>query len=432
MCEAQLIYRPLSQIEPTVPSAESPLASPTTPTGSELGHAHPAMRRLSNRKSMDSTHSLPLPLTHELPPGAAYPIGADRSTSFSGSSASRAEAQAVVRAGSVNTSRRPVNGNPPTSYHLPTSLASQRSLSNTLTRSASSARAMALRSMPYVYPALLSKVAEAFKQLINLAELHKDGITYKDSFDGRAAVSIIADIIKTPDRNLALLLGRALDAQKFFHDVSYEHRLRDNPTEIYQFKERLTAPFIQDGVNDSPSSEHVGLARASSSGSGLGRRPPLAPFTPDSGPLTTSDSSSSFFASSSGATPGASSTNLTPGSPRMSKIQSGSSIPGVLDEASEDSDDDLPVGVFTLLTDCYSPTCSRESLCYSINCPRRLEQMKRLNMKPTGGLSRKLSDESLKDVKVSCYVQRVWEADHVGDRNIMDPLGVSGYSGQRR
>lgn len=35
----------------------------------------------------------------------------------------------------------------------------------------------------------------------------------------------------------------------------------------------------------------------------------------------------------------------------------------------------LPNGVFTVLTDCYSPTCSRDSLCYSPSCPRRLEQV---------------------------------------------------------
>lgn len=71
-------------------------------------------------------------------------------------------------------------------------------------------------------------------------------------------------------------------------------------------------------------------------------------------------------------------------------------------EEDVDLEDDLPVGVFTLLTDCYSPTCSRDSLCYSINCPRRLEQMKRLNMKPQPGLTRKISNESIHDIKVSC------------------------------
>ncbi|KAJ1552726.1 RHO1 GDP-GTP exchange protein 2, partial [Nowakowskiella sp. JEL0078] len=35
---------------------------------------------------------------------------------------------------------------------------------------------------------------------------------------------------------------------------------------------------------------------------------------------------------------------------------------------------ELPVGVFTLLTDCYSPTCSKYQRCYSFSCPRRFEQ----------------------------------------------------------
>ena len=254
--------------------------------------------------------------------------------------------------------------------------------------------------MPHIYPALLSRVAEAFKQFISLSELIKDGITYKDAFDGRAAVAIIADIIKTPDRNLALLLGRALDAQKLFHDVTYDHRLRDNPNEIYQFKERLTAPYINDNpVTGSPMSDHAHLHRSQS-----GRaRPPALPYTSDSISIQTSDSATSFFASVN-ATPSTSSTSLTQtsASPQlMTKMHFGNSVavglPFVDDGA--DPEDDLPVGVFTLLTDCYSPTCSRDSLCYSINCPRRLEQMKRLNMKPQPGLTRKLSSESLHEVK---------------------------------
>lgn len=64
----------------------------------------------------------------------------------------------------------------------------------------------------------------------------------------------------------------------------------------------------------------------------------------------------------------------------------------------------LPSGVFTLLTDCYSPTCSRDQLCYSIACPRRLEQAARLNMKPQPGLSKQISKDSLNDVPVSCCV----------------------------
>lgn len=70
---------------------------------------------------------------------------------------------------------------------------------------------------------------------------------------------------------------------------------------------------------------------------------------------------------------------------------------------------ELPSGVFTLLTDCYSPTCSRDQLCYSIACPRRLEQQARLNMKPQPGLSKQISRESLGDVPVS-YSSRLKES----------------------
>jgi hypothetical protein len=44
------------------------------------------------------------------------------------------------------------------------------------------------RIIPIVYPALLSKVAEAFRQKIYVTTATKDGIEYKDCFDGRQAV----------------------------------------------------------------------------------------------------------------------------------------------------------------------------------------------------------------------------------------------------
>ena len=124
---------------------------------------------------------------------------------------------------------------------------------------------------------------------------------YKSAFNGEDAVTTIAYIIKTTDRNLALLLGRSLDAQKFFHDVTYAVRLRDLRSELYQFRENL--------VEDTPEVN----------------------------------------------------------------------------------------GVFTLLTECYSPTCTRDRLCYSIACPRRLEQQARLQMRPQPGLKRADSHTSLHD-----------------------------------
>lgn len=171
-----------------------------------------------------------------------------------------------------------------------TSIHSMASVSTILTTS---------RQVPLVYPAVLSKVAAMFRERIHLGIRVKHELTYKDSFTGAEAVDLIAYIIKTTDRNLALLLGRSLDAQKYFHDVTYDHRLRDTQNEIYQF------------TDDDPT----------------------APVSVN--------------------------------------------------------------GVFTLLTDCYSATCTRNQLCYSIACPRRLEQQARLNMKPQAVLKRNESRLSI-------------------------------------
>ena len=160
-------------------------------------------------------------------------------------------------------------------------------------------RPVARRRTPLVYPALLSAVATTFRERITLTDQEKDGLVYKSSFSGSEAVDLIAYIMQTTDRNLALLLGRSLDAQKFFHDVTYDHRLRDSNSELYQFRETI----VEDGneVN----------------------------------------------------------------------------------------------GVFTLTTECYSPTCTPDRLCYSIACPKRIDQQKRMNRAQIGGLQKQISHESL-------------------------------------
>ncbi|CZS98084.1 hypothetical protein WAI453_011912 [Rhynchosporium graminicola] len=168
---------------------------------------------------------------------------------------------------------------------------------------------------PLVYPALLSRVGECFRDKITVGDRTKNDLTYKNAFSGAEAVDVISYIIKTTDRNLALLLGRALDAQKFFHDVTYDHRLRDSATEMYQFRETM------------------------------------------------------------------------------------------MDEPHEAPDVN---GVFVLLTECYSPTCTRDQLCYSIACPRRLEQQSRLNLKPQPGLRREKSEASLHDDNDAPDEQKLW------------------------
>lgn len=166
---------------------------------------------------------------------------------------------------------------------------------------------------PLVYPALLSRVGECFARKIMTGDHTKNELTYKNAFNGAEAVDVLSYIIRTTDRNLALLLGRSLDAQKYFHDVTYEHRLRDSPSEIYQFRETMV-----DENEDKPSVN----------------------------------------------------------------------------------------GVFVLLSECYSPTCSRDQLCYSIACPRRLEQVSRLNLKVQPGL--KKDQTALADDVEQTDEQKLW------------------------
>lgn len=182
---------------------------------------------------------------------------------------------------------------------------------------------------PLVYPALLSRVAECFRQKIITGDRTKNELTYKNAFSGSEAVDVLSYIIRTTDRNLALLLGRALDAQKFFHDVTYEHRLRDSASEMYQFRDTMM----------------------------------------------------------------------------------------------EDGSDKHPVdGVFVLLSECYSPTCTRDQLCYSIACPRRLEQVSRLNLKIGAGLKKDEAPANDDDVDQTDE-QKLWintvpkeVADSVSDK----------------
>ncbi|KAK3191102.1 RHO1 GDP-GTP exchange protein 2 [Lecanicillium sp. MT-2017a] len=183
---------------------------------------------------------------------------------------------------------------------------------------------------PLVYPALLSRVAECFRQKIITGDRTKNELTYKNAFSGSEAVDVLSYIIRTTDRNLALLLGRALDAQKFFHDVTYEHRLRDSQSEMYQFRESLM----------------------------------------------------------------------------------------------DEPEDKSPVnGVFVLLSECYSPTCTRDQLCYSIACPRRLEQVSRLNLKINPGLRKDDATNVHDDEADQTDEQKLWInsvpkeiADTVGER----------------
>lgn len=259
---------------------------------------------------------------------------ADRSATFTSTTSTYTPTPKVRRPSESGATSRTVSQASQASFTSETStLVNNRTESMRSTRpgqishSNSSATTVTHRRSPLVYPALLSRVASVFQERIGVGERSKDDLSYKNAFTGAEAVDLIAWIIKTADRNLALLLGRALDAQKFFHDVTYEHRLRDAQAEIYQFRETMGEEASAKDVN----------------------------------------------------------------------------------------------GVFTLLTECYSPTCTRDQLCYSIACPRRLEQQARLNLKPQPGLRHSTSKGSLHgddDQEQKLWINSVPKeiADKIDDR----------------
>ncbi|OUM68300.1 hypothetical protein PIROE2DRAFT_65929 [Piromyces sp. E2] len=179
-------------------------------------------------------------------------------------------------------------------------------------------------NVPIVYPAILSQVATVFMRYVPVASYIKDSIKYTNCFRGSDAVEILKLIIRTSDRNLALLLGRALGSQNFFHDVTYNHFLRDNPNELYQFSTAITNLSIPAAVNESLC--NINEENKSEDDDSLQEK----------------------------------------------KEQ-------VIESAKKSEINALPNGVYTLLTRCYSPTCSEGNMCYSISCPRRLEQQNLLN-----------------------------------------------------
>ncbi|EPY50252.1 RhoGEF Rgf2 [Schizosaccharomyces cryophilus OY26] len=209
-----------------------------------------------------------------------------------------------------------------------------------------------------VHPAFLSQVSVEFRKRLIVGDRVKDGLLYKDAFLGCEAVDVLLQIIRTNDRNLALLLGRALDFQKLFHDVTYSHRLRDSRKEVYQFRRTLPPPEAMASISPVIASYENHFVY-----------PEKRTSTSDS--VDSIVSENSYAPSTSTSTQLNHAPYLTSATPLMKDSDS-------VEEAETEKD---PKGVFTILTDCYSPTCSKNRLCYSISCPRRLEQQARLHMK---------------------------------------------------
>lgn len=301
-----------------VPERHEDRAMSLTGNYHPLGDAHQTMsgRVIPNRRAPGE-----LPATNGYPNSHPQAPGAQTRTASMVSSSAGDHSRTMSMASTIAPTIAPSESDASTLAHRPSrskSIESERPPTATKIRP------------PLVYPALLSRVAECFRRKIITGDRTKNELTYKNAFSGSEAVDVLSYIIRTTDRNLALLLGRALDAQKFFHDVTYEHRLRDSQSEMYQFRETLMdEPEEKPAVN----------------------------------------------------------------------------------------------GVFVLLSECYSPTCTRDQLCYSIACPRRLEQVSRLNLKINPGLRKEDAANVNDDEADQTDEQKLWinsvpkeVAEKVGER----------------
>lgn len=124
------------------------------------------------------------------------------------------------------------------------------------------------------------------------------------------------------DRTIALRVGRALESQRFFHDVNYENRLVDDIIEIYQYNELLFRTY------------------------------------------SNSNSSASFSVTS------------TVISDYYDEDDDCESTITNTPQAQEDKLL-LPNGIYIELTHCYTPTCNNIYPCYSYTCPKKERLVKK-------------------------------------------------------
>jgi len=178
---------------------------------------------------------------------------------------------------------------------------------------------------------LLSEIASDFHETISLVCHIKDNIEYLDCFSGEEAVTLLAEILGTEDRKVALLTGQILEENGMFHDVVYMHKLMDNKDMFYQMH-TLALPLA--GANN----------------------------------LDKSNSSNNIMIN-----------NISNDSDLQIKNMSELSLNEK--KKKEENKISYPTGVLVNIAQCYSPTCFEDSPCYSYSCPKRRIYEKVVNKK---------------------------------------------------
>lgn len=145
----------------------------------------------------------------------------------------------------------------------------------------------------------------------------------------------------TQGRQTALRVGRALEAQRFFHDVNYENRLIDDIVEIYQFNELLFH-------HNHPSSNQSNTDQTAYSAVST----IINSYASDEDEQEEDDHNSMNTE-----------TTTTTTTLMVQKEL-------------------LPSGIYTELTYCYTPTCYDNLYpCYSYTCPKREKLVRTKNKK---------------------------------------------------
>ncbi|UZJ52746.1 hypothetical protein CBS101457_002066 [Exobasidium rhododendri] len=184
---------------------------------------------------------------------------------------------------------------------------------------------------------LLSNIALLLRESIPRGVQIKGSVSYPYSFTGKDVVSTIQAIIPkevlawteglesgdleaTGERRIALLVAKSLKGQLFFHEVDWgTGELDDGVEEVYM--------FLEDSLAGSGAAHH------------------------QRGQANDFDVELSLA------------------------LHGGSDLKKGATKKSAEGLDDLPTGVFTAMTDCYSPLCGkpdspRGAFCYSVSCPR--------------------------------------------------------------
>ncbi|KAJ1808944.1 RHO1 GDP-GTP exchange protein 2, partial [Coemansia sp. RSA 2598] len=210
-----------------------------------------------------------------------------------------------------------------------------------------------LENVKPVYPALLSLVARSFYEIMSqvLQTRVVNGLEHLECFTGRDAVDAIYNIIRASDRNLAIVVGRALEQQKLFHDVFYEKRLRDDSNELYVFDNDVARTLV-------PADDTSGASANISLGEDDDEYDEAATLNQE----PAADMSAGVE-------------RMLPPAPAVN-------------------------GVFVMLTDCYSPTCSNTQPCYSVTCPRQRLQQDHLRKTAKSNVASEMKQEKLWSMSV--------------------------------